>query len=169
MTYYGTINGASDYFAGRLFSPVWTESEVADRPLALQAATRLIDALNFKGYRAAVYTLLLANSSATNAQVREAEASQGLEFPRDTDTEVPTDIERACYEIAYSLLDGRDPDLELESLAVTSQRYASVATVYNRDMQPIEHVVHRIPSAAAWQLLKPFLRDCNEIKLSRVS
>lgn len=149
MTYYGTIPGASDYFAERLHSSVWTESEVADRSKALKWATQIIDALNFKGDK--------------------AEASQELEFPRDTDTEVPSDIERACYEIAYALLDGRDPEMELESLAVTSQKYAAVAMAYNRDMQPMAHTVHGVPSLVAWQLICPYLRDANEIKLSRVS
>ena len=166
---YGTVNDALDYFSNRLFSSVWTESEVADRPKALSAATRIIDCLNFKGYKAAVYTLLETNSLATAAQIREAEASQELEFPRDMDTEVPGEVERACYEIAYALLDGRDPELELETLAVTSQKYAAVATTYNRDMQPVDHIAHGVPSVSAWRLLCPFLRDTDGIKMSRVS
>jgi hypothetical protein len=169
MSYYGTIEGANAYFEARLHSPAWTESAVADRPKALQQATAIIDSLNFKGYKAAVYAVLLANPSATVAEVYVAEANQELEFPRDADTEVPSVIERACYEIAYALLDERDPEMELEALAVTSHRYGPVATSYERGMSPVEHLVHGIPSMVAWRLLKPFLRDANEVKLSRVS
>jgi hypothetical protein len=168
-TYYGSIAGATDYFANRLHATAWDDAVVADRPKALLAATQIINALSFKGYKASVYALLLASPSATAADVKAAEAAQELEFPRDDDTEVPEEIERATYEIAYSLLDGRDPEMELEALAVSSSRYASVATSYARDQVPVEHILNGVPSAPAWRLLLPFLRDSDEVNLSRVS
>ena len=56
-----------------------------------------------------------------------AEGSQELEFPRGADTEVPEAIRRACYEIAHTLLDGKDPELELENLGIVSQGYRQFA------------------------------------------
>jgi hypothetical protein len=135
----------------------------------LLAATQIINTLNFKGYKSTVYTLLVATPSATIEQVRAAEVAQELEFPRDADTEVPDEIVRACYEIAYSLLDGKDPELELEALGVASQRYASVSTTYARDQVPVEHTINGVPSSVAWRLIRPFLRDDDGVKLSRVS
>jgi hypothetical protein len=105
---------------------------------------------------------------ATGEEIRAAEAEQVLEFPRGEDTVVPETIRRACYEIAYSLLDGKDPELELENLGVVSQGYSSVRTTYSRSQVPIEHLINGIPNALAWRLLKPFLRDGDAVKLTRV-
>ena len=91
-----------------------------------------------------------------------------MEFPRGSDTVVPDQIKRACYEIAFALLDGVEPDVELENLAVVSQGYAGIRTTYNRIQQPIEHLVAGIPSATTWRILKPFIRDGKAVKTSRV-
>lgn len=167
--YYGSLAEANDYFDNRLHEYAWSGSPVQDRPKALLAATRIINSLNFKGYKHTVYELLEANPSATTAQVREQEAAQGMEFPRGSDTEVPEDIRIASYEIAYSLLDGKDPELELENLGVSSHGIESARTTFNRAQLPIEHLINGIPNATAWRLLRPFLRDGDAVKLSRVS
>lgn len=167
--YYGTLEEANDYFAHRLHETAWTGADVADRPKALWAATEIIDTLNFKGFKAPVATLLLANPDATKDEIREAEASQANEFPRGSDTEVPEAIRRACYEIAHSLLDGKDPEAELENLGVISQGYSSVRTTYQRSQVPIEHLINGVPNALAWRLIRPFLRDGDQLKISRIS
>jgi len=168
-TYYGTIEEANSYFAMRLHESAWSATSAGDRPKALWAATLVIDSLNFKGYKSTVYTLLQSNEDATDTEIRAAEASQVLEFPRGPDTEVPEDIRLACYETAYSLLDGKDPELELENLGITSQSFGSVRTSYNRSQVPIEHIINGIPSSQAWRFLKPYLRDDDAVKLARVS
>lgn len=168
-TFYGTIDEANDYFNNRLHEFAWTAASASNRQKALIAATRLIDDLNFKGSKASVYTLLQSNPSASTTEIQAAEAAQVHEFPRGTDTEVPEAIRRASYEIAHSLLDNKDPELELETLAVTQTSYAGVKTSYERNQVPIEHIVNMIPNALAWRLIKPFLRDDDAIKLSRVS
>ncbi|MFA6270830.1 MAG: hypothetical protein WC657_06525, partial [Candidatus Paceibacterota bacterium] len=168
---YATVSEADTYFSERLHSTVWDNASVADQTKALLQATRDIDCLNFKGYKATVATLLSGVydvSLVDPATIRAAEAAQELEFPRGTDTVVPPIIQRACFEIAYALLDGVDPDTELENLAVVSQGYAGVRTTYNRIQQPIEHLVAGIASATAWRMLKPFIRDGQAIKTSRV-
>jgi hypothetical protein len=168
-SFYGTLVNADNYFVTRLHTSAWDDSSTSDRQKALYMATRYIDRLNYKGDKAAVYNLLLANAEATEAEIRIAEASQELEFPRDTDIVTPVDIETACYEITLALLDGVDPDAELENLGISTHSYAGVKTAYNRDQQPIEHLIHGIPSALAWRYLKPFLRDGREYRLIRVS
>lgn len=170
--FYGTMVEAIEYFNDRLHSRAWDNSSVDDKRKALIGATRIIDTLNYKGYKAPVHALFAsaeeANSTPSDEEVREAEASQQRAFPRGTDTEVPTAIKRACYEIAIALLEGRDPDLELESLAVSSQGIESVRTTYTRTMTPIEHLINGVPSNAAWRLLRPFLRDDKSMTLKRV-
>ena len=176
--YYGKQDGqtaaariaeATSYFAQRLHETAWSAASDADREKALIAARGIIDGLNYKGNKHSVYTLYAANPSADSEGVRVAEASQALEFPRGADTEVPAAIRIAEYEIAYALLDGKDPELELENLAISAMGYGSVKTSYERSQLPIEHIINLVPSSVAWRLLKPFLRDSDAIKLSRLS
>lgn len=168
-TFYGDITEANEYFDNRLHESAWFEADVADRPKALLAATRIIDALNFKGDKATVAALLTANPEATDEEIRAADASQPLEFPRGTDTEVPEEIRIATYEISHSLLDGKDPEAELENLGIISQGYESVRTTYNRNQVPIEHLINSVPSSVAWKYLRPFLRDEDAFKIARIS
>jgi hypothetical protein len=167
--YYGTYGGASEYFENRLHATAWFDAVPNDRQKALLAATQAIDALNYKGNKNTVWDLLDEDPDASDDDIRAAELAQPLEFPRGSDTVEPQVIQMACYECAYALLDGIDPDSELEQLAVVSQGVASVRTTYNRNQQPIEHLLHGIPSATAWKYLKPFMRDGGAIKLSRVT
>ena len=88
-----------------------------------------------------------------------------LEFPRGADTVVPEAVRIAEYELALSLLDGVDPQMELENLAVTAQGHAEVRTHYERNMVPIEHLINLVPNSLAWSLLKPFLRDDQALRL----
>jgi hypothetical protein len=180
-SYYGDLAEANDYFAMRLHESAWTDASVEDRPKALRAATQIIDTLSYKGYKHTVYELLSEYNMTeipsaygsydrpTQQEIITAEASQELEFPRGADTEVPEPIRRACYEIAYSLLDGKDPEIELENLGIVSQGYSSVRTTFSRTHVPVEHIVNGVPSATAWRLILPFLRDDDAIRVSRVS
>jgi hypothetical protein len=166
--YYGSVAGGDSYFATRLHSTAWDYASASEKLKSLYTATRYMDRLNYKGQKSTVYTALENDPEAIDSALRTADLLQELEFPRDTDTSVPLDIEIACYEIAFALLDGVDPDIELENLGVQSQVYAGVRTSYNRDQQPIEHLIHGIPSPLAWRLLKPFLRDGKQIRIDRV-
>lgn len=168
-SYYGNLLEADEYFALRLRERAWTSADPTDRPKALWAASVIIDALNFKGYKSTVYTLLTATPTATDEEIRTAEAAQDLEFPRGADTVVPEAIRRATYEIAHELLDGRDPELELENLGIISQSYAAVRTSYSRNQVPIEHIINGIPSSQVWRWIKPFLREDDAIILARIS
>lgn len=179
VDHYGTVAEATDYFANRLHEFAWSNAVPVDRPKALIFATRIIDTLNFKGNKAAVQTLLTANDCdfdirdavendcVTQEQVQVASLSQNLSFPRGADTVVPDTIKCACFEIAHSLLDNKDPEIELENLGVISQGYASVRTTYSRSQVPIEHLINYVPNALAWRWLKPFLRDEDAIRLRR--
>ncbi len=167
--YYGTVVEATEYFDFRLYGQAWSAADSADRPKALWAATLIIDTLNYKGYKNLVYELLEADSDATDEEIRVAEAAQPLEFPRGADTEVPEIIRKSTYEIAHSLLDGKDPEFELENLGITSQGYASVRTSFARNQLPLEHIINGVPATQAWRWLRPFLRDDDAIRLARIS
>jgi hypothetical protein len=116
-----------------------------------------------------VYSLERASLTyVTQDEVQAASLSQPLEFPRGQDIAVPEIIKYANFEITHSLLDGKDPEIELENLGVISQGYASVRTTYSRNHVPIEHLINYVPNALAWRWLRPFLRDEDAIKLNRV-
>lgn len=166
---YSTVIAATAYFADRLHETAWSASSNEDRRRALIAATRIIDTMGYKGTKASVYAAVLANPDASDAEIRAAEASQEHEFPRGADTDVPHDVLTACYEIAYALLDGVDPQMELENLGVSSQGIESVRTSYARAGKPIEHIINGVPSYTAWRYLRPFLRDGDTINLRRVN
>jgi len=145
---YGSIVLANTYFGERLDSRVWEVTAIGDRTKALIMATRAIDRLNFAGEK---YL-----------------ASQTLQFPRETDTSVPAAILEACYECAIAFLDGVDMGLEQENLGVVAHAYSGARTTYNEHFSQ-DHIRAGIPSAAAWQLLMPFLRDPREVIIRRVS
>lgn len=139
-SYYGTVAEADLYFADKLHESNWSGSLASDKPKALIAASRLIDALTFCGDK--------------------TDESQELEFPRDDETVVPEKIKWACYEIAYELLGGFDAQLEADSRLVASETYASVKITYfnpnttTTTVQP--HTEAGIPSKLAYQWLTQF-------------
>ena len=154
MTAYDTYINANTYFESRLYTLAWDEASSADKTVALAEATQRIDRLRFNGIKVA--------------------ASQELEFPQyygddpDGTEVVPNDIKIACYEVAYALLDGVDPDLELESMSVASEGYSSVRMAKFGNV-PQEHIAAGIPSATAWRHLKPYLASDSAIQIRRVS
>jgi hypothetical protein len=80
---------------------------------------------------------------------------------------IPQDITFAAYEVAIKLLDGYDPDLEIDNLFATSKGYSSVRASYDTNRIP-EYIRNGIPSAVAWSYLVPYLRDAREIRVTRV-
>lgn len=178
MSAYASVAEANAYFDTRLYSDLWNTQSVDTKTKALETATRMIDRLNFAGekHAANLVRLSLTGSSNVNVwpgsdseikQIFDAGLGQELEFPRGADTVIPTDIKTACYEIAFALLDGVDPEAELDDLGVVSQGYSSVRTTYDRTSVPQHHNAG-IPSAVAWRFLKPYLQDGRAVKISRV-
>lgn len=161
ISYYGSLSSSDLFFSNRLNVRKWNNSSNSDKIKALTMATQLIDRLNFSGDK-------------TNT-------GQVLQFPRKntyvnpltqvssttSDANVPEDIKIATYLIAYKLLDGYDPDTQVQMLAVSMNKYQNVQTYYNRDYIP-EYMLAGIPSAEAWNCVRPYLRDPREINLSRV-
>lgn len=152
MSAYDTYDNADTYFTGRLHVAAWTGSTQTEKTTALTEASARIDRLRFIG--------------------EKVDDAQALEFPRyvvnTTDLIDYADIKIACYEVAFALLDGVDPDLELENLAVLSRGISSARTTYDRGEAP-EHFAAGIPSAYAWTFLRPFLRPSRAIKIHRVN
>lgn len=145
---YTDVSGGDAYFSTRVGSDAWDEAETADKEKALGHATRIIDNLNFLGTKAV--------------------ETQDNAFPRYGQTDVPTDIVNACCEIALALLDGINPELELENLMQTASGYANVKSTFNRDQLP-EHILAGVPSSTAWLYIKPWLKDNRSVNMIRES
>lgn len=148
MANYGTVDGANTYFSARLGYEKWENFTPELKGKALVSATDRIDALAVAG--------------------KKTSDEQELKFPRDPDTDVPNDIIIATYEIAYALLDDRDPNLDFETLPTVSQGYSAIRETYDRSFVQ-EHVGNGIPSIRAWQLLKKYLLDAEAVDLCRVN
>jgi hypothetical protein len=179
MAYYGTVAEADAYFAARLHSDVWTDAVASDKPKALTEATQLIDALNYRGVKNALWLIMYEWNAQTERyekilvdvptrdEKNTANATQVLEFPRGQDTTVPEEIEWACYETALALLEGFDPEDAVERTNVIRQGYAAVRTTYAEGSASQEYLVYGIPTARVWRWLKPRLTDGRIIRISR--
>jgi len=173
MAYYGTISEANAYFADKLHTQAWDDAAASDKPKALTQAARIIDGLNYKGTKAAVYPLKydsdgeLLSPAPDEAALLAADATQELEFPRGRDTAVPDPIKWAQWEIAFALLDGFDPDEAMDATRVKSQTYAAVRTTYADGVQGTEYLLYGIPSGSVWRLLLPYMSDPRLIRMSR--
>ena len=175
MPNYGTVNEANAFFAARLHSYDWDISTVEDRLKALTQATELIDQFNYIGQKNTVWELQQNNpdtdwtTDENRPLIQAAEQAQETVFPRDADTEVPVEIETACYLIAKALLSGRDPDADLENSNVRSASYGGVTTRYDTGGNDQEHISHLIPSPQAYNLIRPFFRERDLFDVKRVS
>jgi len=148
MNQYATRLQAAAYFQLRLNTGAWDSASVEDQNKALSHATLLIDNLNYAG--------------------EKADPNQTNEFPRGIDASVPQAIVNACAEIALSLLDGVDVNAEGDNVNVTHQTLSTARTMRDTSFVP-EWILAGIPSLAAWNLLRPFLRDPLALTLSRVN
>lgn len=152
MEYYGTRADGDNYFLNKLHNQTWFDATPNERVVALTEATMRIDRLRFSG-----------------AKVND---NQELDFPRyygdnpDGTEEIPSEIEYATYELAFSLLDGIDPDLEFENLHSTSHTYAGIRTTTN-PTDTIPHIVAGIPNLTAWRFLMPYLASARTLKINR--
>jgi hypothetical protein len=148
MTPYVTNSDADLYFESRYDSALWDTTSETDKTKLLTSATRLLDALNYCGDK--------------------HDAEQENEFPRGDDEEVPQAIKDACCEIAYALLDGRNPEYEREMAGDNSLGTSGVRRGIDPDIVDVARV-HNIPSSVAWNMIRPYLRDGSAITLVRVN
>ena len=142
---YATVDYANTYFGTRLHTGAWDDASLTNREKALAQATRDIDRLDYI----------------------DDPVSDDAAFPRGDDTEAPDDIKIANCEIAMALLDGVDVDAELEAMRVISDKIGGVQAKYNMNVP--EHIEAGIASATAWRYLKPYLREDQTVRISRVS
>lgn len=137
------------YFSGRLNTDCWDDASDADKDKALLQATRAMDRLNYRG--------------------EKTDADQELQFPRGGDLLVPDDIKAACAEEALALLEGKDPEMERESLSIKSQEFGKAKVGFDKSTGRPMNILNGIMSATAWSYILPYLRDPMTFFISRTS
>lgn len=126
---------------------IWNDTSQEECEIALTMATRAIDKLAYKGQKA------------TETQLHE--------FPRGSQTTVPQDIKDACCELAFSFIEGKDPEFEFENLVVLNKRF-DAASINFKPEADRRHIAAGIYSIEAWKLLRPYLRDYDAFRLVKV-
>ena len=108
---YIDIEGADEYFAGRLHAESWGETSDADKEKALRQATKTIDRQPLRG--------------------RKTEPGQALAFPRYPDTEIPEVVKEACCEEALAMLErGNSQRRKLQQEGVQSFSLGNMSETY---------------------------------------
>ena len=140
---YVTLAEYKTYILNNFESDEYTDNEITR---SLNRATKILDRLNW---------LNTANET-------------DHAWPRYDESDIPDSIKEATILMAFDLLNGIDPDKEIESLNLTSAAYGSLRTSYTRDQIPA-YILAGITSAKVWSYILPYLNENNQIKLQRVS
>lgn len=129
---YIDIDGADEYFAGRLHAESWSGADSETKEKALKQATKEIDRQPLGG--------------------RKANSGQALAFPRYPDTEIPETVKEACCEEALALLErGNDQRRKLQQEGVQSFSLGNMSETY------ITGAGKGLLSQEAKELLRPWL------------
>lgn len=108
---YIDIDGADEYFAGRLYAESWSGADSETKEKALRQATREIDRQPLRG--------------------RKSDREQTLAFPRYPDTEIPKEVQEACCEEAFAILEsGNSQRRKLQQEGVQSFTLGNMSETY---------------------------------------
>lgn len=139
------IHEADAYLLYSLKKRVW--DIFIDKEAALVSATRIIMNLPLK-----VETLTILEEHLSEVE----------------DVVIDSKIKEACIEIALSLADGIDPEMEYRQLAKTTQGYGPLRQTKNTEMVE-QYLAMGIPCLNAWVRLLPFLKVDRLVVLERTS
>lgn len=136
------VSDGDNYLQGRLFAEAWFAATPDTKEAALSHATKIIDALSFRGLKVTT--------------------NQVLSWPRileqGSDPITPQAVYDACCEIALALVSGINPENEFRNVSKASQGYGALR--HTKDTTKVDpHFVHGVPSITAWNYLRPYLTD----------
>lgn len=156
---FSTTGDGDVYFNSRLYSSAWTAADYDSKQQSLNDATRILDRFWWKG--------IVTTVGQPHSWPRQ---NLFLECALLDKTVVPSQIIEAQFEIAIALLKGYDPERDMRAAGVISRGYSSVRVAYD-PTQVLSFTRYGIPSAAAWNLILPFLDfgSANDLRLHRVS
>lgn len=141
---YNTNDELTTYYTTRLNTAVWSTASADDKLAANTMAGKRIDMLSFIGRRTAT--------------------TQEHEFPRNSDTEIPTIIKEAHAEIVLKFLQGYDPEEEFANVTAKKRVFSGVSTTYDTDVSR-PWLVTGVMSKTAWDLMLPWLTDSTAVRI----
>lgn len=148
MEHYGTVEAGDEYFIKRLSGDDWRASTAERKLAALYEASALLDTLSFTGSK--------------------TDDTQYLQFPRGGDTEVPTKVLYAVYEMADRLLGGLNVDFEADATVKKRTKFGMSEVEYENKL-PALYKTAGIYSATVFRYIGAFLRNNHELLLKRVN
>ena len=101
----------------------------------------------------------------SKALARASKLIRNLSFS-DAYSEELDNVVAACFELAYALLDGADPEEEIKAVYQSVNAFDVLRIGKNDTVHP--RILHGIVSQQAWIYLQPYLIDPRTIKLSRI-
>ena len=144
---YVTLAEAETFFNNRLIDSAWDDATNDNRSKALNMSASALNRLNYAGKRNSL--------------------TQVHPFPRDDDSVIPQIMQDACCLVAAKFLDDFTIDQLRDEARFKIQGYSTVKTTYKDGDLP--HYMSGIPSAEAWDMIQPFLRQVDTIQLNRSS
>lgn len=154
-----SVAAGNTYFSSRLFATAWTGASSDVKQQGQNDATRILNRFAWKGVQ--------TSSTQANAWPRSGVYLDCRVLDSAT---IPSQILEAQYEITIALLKGYDPEKDMRNANVVSRGYSSVRVAYD-PKTAMDFVRWGIPSAAAWNLILPFLdtETADTIHIHRVS
>jgi hypothetical protein len=147
--------------------PLDQRHDEQEKTAALFQATKAIDRLQYAGVRWTDFQTSVLGLSVTAQSLEFPRVTIQLADPANNPPTTPEDVLIACCLIALALLDGVDPEIEMQNIGTVSQGFAQLRETY--DPVVIREAFRAgIPSAEAWNYLLPYLKDPREISFRRV-
>ncbi len=131
---------ADMYFSERLKAELWTGATDDNKDKALKMATRIIDTLNFVGFK--------------------NDFDQIREFPRNGEASIPTEAIDACCEVAMELLRGNTLEKMMAAIGISSESIGDASRSYEAGgaLQLLDANLG-LPSQMAARYLSIWLKD----------
>lgn len=152
---YIDVEGANEYFNGRLYAEAWEAASENDKEKALKQATRTIDRLPLKG-RPAYDDQLLAFPRSLFVDGTMETSERRFDLPPGwwTQSDIPQAVKDACCEEALALLERRNNQRrQLQDEGVTSFSIGNLSESYKTDIT----IAKRLHSDEAKDLLMPYI------------
>ena len=146
ITPYADETFGDDYMGDRLNTQEWDDADSATKAKALRHATHLLNHLNYVGAR--------------------TDPDQESEFPRNGETEVPTEVKQACCEVALELLRDKFPESSDDAAGKTSESVGDASVSFDKGRTLYRENAH-LPSSVAFHLIAKWLVNPRHVRLLR--
>lgn len=146
---YITVADADIHFGQRLNTDLWDNASAPNKDKALAQATLILDGLRYVGSK--------------------TDEDQTSEFPRNGETTIPEEVQRATAEQALALLESKTLEAVDDATGVASEKAGDASVSYTTDGKQVtlgKNLGLTSPTAA--RFLREWIADPREIIIDRV-